>query len=84
MLEKMMTLKDCSTFLQISVVTIRRMINNKQFCEVKRIGGQIRVLCSDFFAWIDKQEDKTIQYNKIKNQRFLNNINKLRKGGTNE
>lgn len=80
---KMMTLKDCSEFLQISVITIRRMISNNQFCKIKRIGGQIRVIDDDFLSWIDNQEDVVVAYNNVKTKRFLNKINKLKKGGTN-
>ena len=49
----MFTLKDCAKFLQISTITIRRMITNKTFCKVKRIGGQIRVMDTDFLSWVD-------------------------------
>lgn len=80
---RMMTLKDCSQFLQISVITIRRMITNKQFCKIKRIGGQIRVLDDDFLAWVENQEDTIVEYENIKNKRFLNQIKKLSKGGAN-
>ena len=76
---RMMTLKDCSQFLQISVITIRRMITNKQFCKIKRIGGQIRVLDDDFLAWVENQEDTIVEYDNIKNKRFLNQIKKLSK-----
>lgn len=79
-MDKMLTLKECSSFLQISVVTIRRMIINKQFCPIKRIGGQIRVFLSDLLVWAKNQEDNATKYNNIKNQRFLN---KIRKGGFN-
>lgn len=78
MVDKMMTLKDCSNFLQVSVVTIRRMITNKQFAKTKRIGGQIRVLDTDFLHWVENQEDTIIEYDNIKNQRFINKINKRR------
>lgn len=84
MVERMWSLKDCSKFLRISVVTIRRMIINKQFAKIKRIGGQIRVLDDDFFAWVKSQEDTIVEYDNIKSKRFLNKINKLRKGGINE
>lgn len=80
---KMMTLKDCSEFLQVSVITIRRMITNKQFCKTKRIGGQIRVIDDDFISWVDNQEDVVVAYNNVKTKRFLNKINKFKKGGTN-
>lgn len=83
MVERMWSLKDCSEFLQISVVTIRRMITNKQFAKIKRIGGQIRVLDTDFLHWVESQEDTIVEYDNIKNKRFLNKINKLRKGGAN-
>lgn len=75
---KLFTLKECSEFLQVSVVTIRRMINNKQFCKIKRIGGQIRVLDTDFLPWIEMQEDTITEYDNIKNRRFLNKINRLK------
>lgn len=80
---RLFTLKDYSEFLQVSVVTIRRMITNKQFCKTKRIGGQIRVLDTDFLAWVETQEDTIIEYDNIKNKRFLNKMDKLIKGGTN-
>lgn len=80
---KMMTLKDCSEFLQISVITIRRMISNKQFAKIKRIGGQIRVLDTDFLHWVESSEDTITEYDNIKTKRFLNKINKFKKGGTN-
>ena len=76
---KLFTLKECSEFLQVSVVTIRRMITNKQFCKTKRIGGQIRVLDTDFLPWIEMQEDTITEYDNIKTRRFLNKINRLRK-----
>lgn len=81
---KLFTLKDCSNFLQVSVVTIRRMIINRQFAKTKRIGGQIRVLDTDFLHWVENQEDTILEYDNIKNKRFLNKINKLKKGGINE
>lgn len=77
---KMMTLKDCSDFLQVSVITIRRMIINKQFCNIKRIGGQIRVIDNDFLSWVENQEGEVVAYNNIKTKRFLNKINKKRRG----
>lgn len=73
---KLFTLKDCSEFLQISVVTIRRMIANKQFCKTKRIGGQIRVIDDDFLSWVETQEDTITEYDNIKTKRFLNKINR--------
>lgn len=75
---KMLTLKDCSQFLQVSVLTIRRMISNKQFCKIKRIGGQIRVIDNDFLSWVETQEDTIVEYDNIKTKRFLNKINKRR------
>ena len=75
---KMMTLEDCSKFLQVSIPTIRRMIINKQFAKTKRIGGQIRVLDNDFLSWIETQEDVITEYDNIKTKRFLNKINKRR------
>lgn len=75
---KMLTLKDCSQFLQVSVLTIRRMITNKQFCKIKRIGGQIRVIDNDFLSWVETQEDTIVEYDNIKTKRFLNKINKRR------
>lgn len=75
---KMMTLEDCSKFLQVSIPTIRRMIINKQFAKTKRIGGQIRVLDNDFLSWIEIQEDVITEYDNIKTKRFLNKINKRR------
>ena len=77
-MDKMMTLKDCSDFLQVSVVTIRRMIINRQFAKTKRIGGQIRVLGDDFLHWVESQEDTILEYDNIKTKRFLNKINKRR------
>lgn len=71
------TLKECSDILKISIVTIRRMISNNKFCKTKRIGGQIRVLDSDFFAWIESQEDISQQYSNVKNRRFVNKMNRL-------
>lgn len=75
---KMLTLKDCSQFLQVSVLTIRRMISNKQFCKIKRIGGQIRVIDNDFLSWVETQEDVITEYDNIKTRRFLNKIDKRR------
>lgn len=80
---RLFTLKDCSDFLQVSIVTIRSMIQNKQFCKTKRIGGQIRVLDTDFLHWIETQEDTITEYDNIKNKRFLNKVNKFRKGEAN-
>lgn len=76
---KMFTLKECSEFLQVSVLTIRRMITNKQFCKTKRIGGQIRVLDTDFLHWVECQEDVITEYDNIKNRRFLNKIDMKRR-----
>lgn len=80
---RLFTLKDCSDFLQVSIVTIRSMIQNKQFCKTKRIGGQIRVLDTDFLHWVETQEDTIAEYDNIKNRRFLNKVNKFRKGEAN-
>lgn len=74
----MFTLKDCAKFLQISTITIRRMITNKTFCKVKRIGGQIRVMDTDFLSWVENQNDNVTEYNETKNRRFLNQIDRLK------
>ena len=62
---RMMTIKQCANFLNVSTTTIQRIIDNKQFCKTVKYGNKIRVSDKDFLSWVETNEDTIIEYSII-------------------